>query len=245
MTILGIDTATSIASVALVENGKLIAEGLYPPRGGQTSAGPCIAKSNHAEIVLPLVDSVLRRAGTALSEIGGIAVSIGPGSFTGVRIGLSTAKGLAYGAGIAVVGISTLHANAARVNSGFDGWICPCLDARKNEVYAALFQKSGELLKRLTPDSIAATSSLAKSLRSFHQGAPCLFVGDGASAHWDLLEKLPWIDARVIAEAALPSVASAVGRLGEAAFDDAETDYGVARLVPVYLRRPECESYAK
>jgi tRNA threonylcarbamoyl adenosine modification protein YeaZ len=87
-----------------------------------------------------------------VGEIAGIAVSIGPGSFTGVRIGLSTVKGLAYGADMPAVGISTLHAIAARV-SGFDGIVCPILDARKRDVYAAIFRKQGNQLERLAADS--------------------------------------------------------------------------------------------
>ncbi|HEU4637585.1 MAG TPA: tRNA (adenosine(37)-N6)-threonylcarbamoyltransferase complex dimerization subunit type 1 TsaB, partial [Candidatus Binatia bacterium] len=92
----------------------------YPRRGIAEGSG---AKSNHAEIIVPLVDSVLRRAGSELSAVAGIAVSIGPGSFTGVRIGLSTVKGLAYGTGVPAVGISTLQAIAARVPLSREGCV--------------------------------------------------------------------------------------------------------------------------
>jgi tRNA threonylcarbamoyladenosine biosynthesis protein TsaB len=105
MRILGLDTSISVASVAISEDGRLVAEDFYPRKGSAEGSG---AKSNHAEIILPLVDSVLRRVGIGLSDVAGIAVSIGPGSFTGVRIGLSTVKGLAYGTGMPAVGISTL-----------------------------------------------------------------------------------------------------------------------------------------
>src|SRR4051812_24827106 len=109
MRVLGINTATAVASVALLDQGELIAEQVYPeaecaPRQGWH------ANRNHAEIIIPLIESVLLQAHVGLSDLDGIAVSIGPGSFTGVRIGLSIVKGLVYGCDLPVVGISTLHA---------------------------------------------------------------------------------------------------------------------------------------
>ena len=159
MRILGLDTSISVASVAISEGGRLVAEDCYPRKGSAEGSG---VKSNHAEIILPLVDSVLRRAGIELSDVAGIAVSIGPGSFTGVRIGLSTVKGLAYGTGMPAVGISTLQAIAARV-AGFEGRVCPILDARKGEVYAAVFRIHGSQLERLTQDALMPFLSFLKN----------------------------------------------------------------------------------
>ena len=149
MRIVGIDTSSATASVALLEDGQIIAERCHPISIAGHAAGLAGFKSNHAEILLPLVESVARQARVSLPEVSGIALSIGPGSFTGLRIGLSTVKGLAYGWGIPVVGVSTLLAQAARVGD-FDGVICSFLDARKHEVYAALFRKSKHGLTRLT-----------------------------------------------------------------------------------------------
>ncbi|HET8564449.1 MAG TPA: tRNA (adenosine(37)-N6)-threonylcarbamoyltransferase complex dimerization subunit type 1 TsaB, partial [Candidatus Binatia bacterium] len=114
MRILGIDTASTNASAALLEDGRVIADEIRLDDVASRYAGRMPAP-HHAEIILPLIDAVLRKGGTSIEEISGIAVSIGPGSFTGLRIGLSTVKGLAYGCAVPVVGVSTLLANAARV----------------------------------------------------------------------------------------------------------------------------------
>jgi tRNA threonylcarbamoyladenosine biosynthesis protein TsaB len=187
MKILGLDTSISVASVAISEGGRLVAEDFYPRKGSAEGSG---AKSNHAEIILPLVDSVLRPAGIGLSEVAGIAVSIGPGSFTGVRIGLSTVKGLAYGTGMPAVGISTLQAIAARV-AGFEGRVCPILDARKGEVYAAVFRIWGNQLERLTQDALMPLLSFLEELRGPGKPEPCLFIGDGVTAYRPVLERVP------------------------------------------------------
>jgi len=243
MRVLGIDTATSTASVAFVENGQVLAEGLYPPRfSGKATDNPG-AKSNHAEIILPLIDSVLRQAGIELAYVAGIAVSMGPGSFTGVRIGVSTAKGLAYGATIPTVGISTLHANAARVTD-FDGVICSLLDARKNEVYAALFRKNGKFLKRIIEDAVVPVPKILEVLSAVKVAEPCLFVGDGAMACRALVEHLGGPRVNIVAEEEVSSVATAVARLSEARFRNNDVPL-LGKLTPIYLRRSDCESYGK
>jgi tRNA threonylcarbamoyladenosine biosynthesis protein TsaB len=137
MRVLGIDTATSVASVALVEDGVIIAEGSYPNRAPLSAKPTASQKSHHAEVILPLIEGVIAKAQATLEALSGVAVSIGPGSFTGVRLGLATVKGLTYGWDIPVAGISTLEANAARA-ADFEGVICSLIDARKNEVYGLL-----------------------------------------------------------------------------------------------------------
>src|SRR5713101_6526754 len=164
MRTLGVDTATSTASVAIIEDGVLVAEKIFPravPVNGSTVGH---FKSNHAEVLLPLIETALQAAAVSLSELSCLAVSIGPGSFTGLRIGLSTAKGLAYGWQIPVVGVSTLLANAARVTD-YDGLICSLLDARKKQVYASLFRRCGERLARLTEDSVLAVTEVIDLVR--------------------------------------------------------------------------------
>ena len=100
MRILGVDTSTWTASTAIVDREQIVAEDLYPRERNAGRSGP---KANHSEIILPLVDSVLKRAGIGLLDVAGIAISVGPGSFTGIRIGLSTVKGLVYGTDIPAV----------------------------------------------------------------------------------------------------------------------------------------------
>ena len=240
MRILGLDTSISVASVAISEDGRLVAEDFYPRRGNAEGSG---AKSNHAEIIVPLVDSVLRRAGIELSDIAGIAVSIGPGSFTGVRIGLSTVKGFAYGTGVPAVGISTLQAMAARV-AAFEGRVCPILDARKGEVYTALFRKQGKQLERLTQDALMPLLSFLEELRGLGNPAPCLFIGDGVTTYRPVLERVPDLQIYIANEQAMSSLAASIALLSERQFNDHRA-VRLEDLTPVYLRRPECESRMK
>ena len=240
MKILGLDTSISVASVALIEDGQIVAEDFYPRRGVVDRSSN---KSRHTETILPLIDSVLQRARVALDEIAGIAVSIGPGSFTGVRIGLSTVKGLAYGTGIRAVGISTLQAIAARV-TGFEGIVCPVLDARKNEVYGAIFRKHGNQLERLTEDSLTTFANFLEDLRGFGRPMPCLLIGDGVTACRPLLQQAPGLQIYTADEDAMPSVAAAIALLSQGQFI-ARRVAQLEDLVPVYLRRPDCESRSK
>src|SRR5262245_17599603 len=127
MLVLGIDTATRIASVGLVRDEAVV---------GEESS---LAVSNHTETLLPLVLRVLAGANVSLPELQGFGVSIGPGSFTGLRIALSTVKGFAYALKQKVAGVPTLAA-LARTVSDWEGDICTILDARKGEVYTARFR---------------------------------------------------------------------------------------------------------
>ncbi|HEX7226173.1 MAG TPA: tRNA (adenosine(37)-N6)-threonylcarbamoyltransferase complex dimerization subunit type 1 TsaB [Candidatus Binatia bacterium] len=236
MRILGLDTSTSVASVAISEDGRIVAEDCYPRRGTAERSG---AKSNHAEIILPLIDSVLHRAGIGLRDVTGIAVAIGPGSFTGVRIGLSTVQGLAYGTGVPAVGISTLQAIAARV-ADFEGIVCPILDARKDEVYAAIFRKQGNHLERLTEDALVPILSFLRELRGVGKTVRCLFIGEGVNAYGPLFQQAADLQISFAEEEAIPSVAASIALLSEGRFIH-DRPVQLEDLAPVYLRRPECE----
>jgi tRNA threonylcarbamoyladenosine biosynthesis protein TsaB len=239
MRVVGLDTASEIASVALVENGLLIAERAYPDHETTARVNARTAKGRHAEVILPLIASLFETTAVSLQDVTGFAVSIGPGSFTGLRIGLSTVKGLAYSSGVPVVGVSTLFAYAARVKN-YDGFICPILDARKNEVYAALFRKTGETIGRLAQDSITSLATVIETIHDLENGAACLFVGDGVDIHERLL--LERLGSRVIFEApqSYSTVAATVARLSEHRFRSNDVD-DLASLIPVYLRPAEAE----
>ena len=239
MRILGVDTATSTASVALIEDGRLVAEEVHSSRGSANQSQTVNSRVNHAEIILPLIEAALRKAAASLRDLSGLAVSIGPGSFTGLRIGLSTVKGLAYGLDIPVVGISTLLANAARVND-FNGLICSFLDARKKEVYAALFRRNGDALTRLTEDRVAGASEVIELVEKLAGAASCLFVGDGSTSYEKLLMDRLGNKALWRADDSYPSLASAVARLSETRFQETQ-EMNLGSLVPVYLRSSEAE----
>jgi tRNA threonylcarbamoyladenosine biosynthesis protein TsaB len=241
MIVLGIDTATAVASVALVEDGKLIAEEIHHSTA-KSSTGTPAPRGNHAEIVIPLIQSMLTKPRVAVADLSGIAVSIGPGSFTGLRVGLATAKGIAYECGLPLVGVSTLHANAARVPN-FDGMICSLLDARKNEVYFALFRHDGQDLKRLTDDQMSSIDGALDQLRdsSRASGSSVFFVGDGATTYEKFLTGDFASSAQIFADKGCSSMAAQVARLAEGRFRAHRTD-DLALLAPVYLRPTQAET---
>jgi tRNA threonylcarbamoyladenosine biosynthesis protein TsaB len=242
MIILGIDTATAAASVALVEDGKLIAEEIQSNSGKSSTGTVAQPRGNHAEIVLPLIQSILTKARVAVADLSGIAVSIGPGSFTGLRVGLATAKGIAYECGLPLVGVSTLHANAARVPN-VDGMICSLLDARKNEVYFALFRHDGQDLKRLTEDAMSSIDGALDQLRNSNRasGLSLLFIGDGARTYEKFLTRDFAASAQIFAGKGNSSMAAQVARLAEGRFRAHRTD-DLALLAPVYLRPTQAET---
>jgi len=231
--VLGIDTATAAASVALVEGGRLVLEEV------RSAPKQSKGRGNHAEILIPLVETVLNKAGLSLSDVSGFAVSIGPGSFTGLRIGLSTVKGLAYGCKMPVVGISTLLAVAARVTD-WNGLVCPFLDARKKEVYAALFRKRAGKLERLTQDLVSPADEIIRRIELLDSPEPCLFIGDGARVYENLITGALGERGLSTLGESFPSTAYAVAKLGEEKFNRREFD-SPGPLIPLYIRPSEAE----
>jgi len=241
MRLLGVDTSSSHASVAIVENGRIISEKIHG-REASFSADRTHWKNSHAETLLPLIESTLGAAALSLGDISGFAVAIGPGSFTGLRIGLSTVKGLAYGCNVAAVGISTLHASAAR-ECNFNGVICALLDARKNEMYAALFRRRGGSLERLTEDGVMSFGTLIDILHKFGSAQRILLTGAGVTEYGNLVTECLGSHVRVRPQGNLPSVASAVALLGEVRCASGEAG-PLASLVPHYLHSSEPQSGA-
>jgi len=220
MRILGLETSTHFGSVALIDDTRLIAEYRIS------------LKMKHAERLLPLIDILLKESKVSLSDLNAIAVSIGPGSFTGLRVGLSTAKGLAIGRGLPLFPIPTLeamvvpfcHANAV---------VVALITARKGEVYWAIFSPEGV---RLYPDSVGLVENVLQIITQ----EKVLFVGDGAILHHD----------KIVTDfqgmALFPSIgmqfpfASSVAQMGRARLmnreaPSAEDGYDPCAVVPVYL----------
>jgi tRNA threonylcarbamoyladenosine biosynthesis protein TsaB len=241
MRFLGVDTSSSPASVAITEHGRVVSENFYPGQTNTVSMGGH-GRNNHAEVLLSLVDAALARGGLSLDKLSGFAVAIGPGSFTGLRIGLSTVKGLWYGSGLPLIGISTLHAWASRI-SYFSGQICVILDARKKEVYGALFRRRDGGLERLTPDEVLSLSELITLLRSIPSREPVLVVGDELTQYREVLRQIFGRQVSFAPVANLPTVASAVALLGEAA-SGRKGGATELSLVPHYLRLAEAQEKA-
>lgn len=165
MLILALESSAKAASVALLRDGALVAE--YSQCSGLT----------HSRTLLPMLEDMLKNTETELAQVDLIAVAHGPGSFTGIRIGVSTAKGLAWAGEKSCVGVSTLEAVAWHGESA-GGLICPVMDARRSQVYNALFLMENGSLKRLCPDRAISLEELSEELRV--RTEPAFLVGDGA-----------------------------------------------------------------
>jgi tRNA threonylcarbamoyladenosine biosynthesis protein TsaB len=216
VSVLGLDTATGVASVGVAGADQLV-ERAQPVAG------------SHARALLPLIDAVLAEANVGLADLSRIAVSIGPGSFTGLRIGLSVAKGLALATGIPLVGIPTLEAYAHAVGPGPDP-IWPVLDARKGEIYAACFRWHGDALRTEMAPTAMAPADLLERL-----SAPCTLVGDAVDAYATAWASLP-SGIRRLGLADRPPSGAVIARL---AADRAATP--LAALEPAYCRASEAE----
>ena len=231
MRILGVDTATAVSSVALLEDGQVSAEAAFPPRSPNEATAS--AKSRHSETVLPLIQSVLETAHRQICDIDAFAVSIGPGSFTGLRIGLALVKGIAYECNVPVVGVSSLEAQAARVIR-LSGMICALLDARKQEVYAALFDRRDGKLVRCLADQAIEVSELSGLFAAVADKAAIAFVGNGAARYREQILELFDKRAQFVGERCGGSAAKALAYLAvERLAATPGSDLG--QLVPLYL----------
>ena len=172
MKILALESSAVSASVALTENEKLIAQA-FQNRG-----------LTHSRTLLPMVESLLSNCGVALAEVDAFAVAHGPGSFTGVRIGVATLKGLALGTDKPCVGVSTLEAMAWGARA-LGGKLCCVMDARAGQVYNALFSVENEAPRRLCEDRALALTALGEEI----DHNPYFLVGDGADLCYNTLKE--------------------------------------------------------
>ena len=177
MLILAFETSAKAASVALTENGKLLGES-YQNTG-----------LTHSQTLMVMAEDTLKQCGKLAADVEAVAVAEGPGSFTGVRIGVAAAKGFAWGKEIPCYGISTLEAMAESLGA-FDGYVCPCMDARRSQVYNALFLAEGGKLTRIAEDRAIALADLKEELKNLEK--PVFLVGDGANLCYNTLrEEVP------------------------------------------------------
>ena len=172
MLILAFETSAKAASVALTENGKLLGEA-YQNTG-----------LTHSQTLMVMAEDTLKQCGKTAADVEAVAVAAGPGSFTGVRIGVAAAKGFAWGKELPCYGVSTLEAMAESLGT-FDGYVCPCMDARRAQVYNALFLAEGGKLTRITEDRAIALADLKEELKNVEKSI--LLVGDGANLCYNTL----------------------------------------------------------
>ena len=227
MRILGIDSSAKTASVAIVENGRVLA--LNFSNTGYT----------HSVTLLPMVQRALEVTGLSPEDIGAFAVSAGPGSFTGVRIGVAAVKGMAQPHGTPCVGVSTLEA-AAYPLRGFDCLAVSVMDARCEQVYTARFACHNGTATRLSPDEALSLTALREQIQDAVQ--PVILVGDGALLCYEAFRDV--FPVRVAPEELRYQRADSVALLAEEKIKNGEA-VSPFELCPVYLRDSQAQQSLK
>lgn len=222
MKIFALDCASGAASVAILEGDKLL---------GETFSDVALT---HSQTLLPMAQALFRNTKTEPPGVDIFAVSAGPGSFTGVRIGIAAVKGIADAVGKPCIAVSALEA-AAYPFSGFNGMVCAVLDARCNQVYTALF-KNGE---RLLSDSAMLISELCDVLKTYNQ--PVLFCADGAQKVFDVLNAQSDFSCTLAPAQWRSARASSVAYLAAARIESGEEPIPACDLLPLYLRLPQAQ----
>lgn len=224
MKLLAFESSAKAAGVAVLDDGRLLAE--YFQNSGQT----------HSRTLMQMAENLLRNCDLTAKDIDACAVADGPGSFTGVRIGVAAAKGFSWGREIPCYGVSTLEA-MARGAACFDGVFCCCMDARREQVYNAVFERREGLLVRVREDRAISLDDLCEDLQNIEK--PIFLVGDGAElCYTTLLERLSQLT--LLPEHLRQQRASGVAlaaweKIGQGDCGDA------AALCPNYLRLSQAE----
>ncbi len=222
MKILALDTATQSCSVAIVDDGSLLSELTR------------VNSKTHSRHLMDLINTVCRIADVKAEDMDGFAVTVGPGSFTGLRIGISTIKGLAFSLGKPVAGVSSLDALAWQcAQSAY--LICPLLDARKKEVYACRYRFKNNELKKDDTEKVASPAEAVRGIRE-----PSIFVGNAAQMYREKISAELGELAHFAAWGQHTIRASSIAWLSMTGFNRKQTD-DVALLVPHYIRKPDAE----
>ena len=222
--ILAFETSAKAASVALLDGGKLLGES-YQNTG-----------LTHSQTLMVMAEDLLKQCGKTVSDITAVAVAEGPGSFTGVRIGVAAAKGFAWGGKLPCYGVSTLEAMAESLGV-YQGYVCACMDARRSQVYNGLFSVNNGKIRRISEDRAISLTELGEELEKLE--GPVFLVGDGAQLTFKTLSGtvkelvLPpehRIHQRAVGVALLAEKMAAAGETGDA-----------NALTPNYLRLSQAE----
>ncbi|MBL7032184.1 MAG: tRNA (adenosine(37)-N6)-threonylcarbamoyltransferase complex dimerization subunit type 1 TsaB [Nitrospira sp.] len=225
MKILALETATIAGSVAIVDDHK----GLI----GEVRVDVKVA---HSERLMPSVEWLLNASGLSINDIDAFGVSIGPGSFTGLRIGLSTVKGLAFSTGKPLVPVKTLDA-FARTLVYCSYTICPMLDARKNEVYAGLYRWEEDRCKKIMPETAISPEDLLNKIKG---NGPVLFTGDGTLKYREVIKETLKKDALFAPSYSMSPSASSVAEIAFETLKQGDLPDPVS-IIPFYIRKSEAE----
>ncbi len=227
MKILCLEGTARIASCAILSDGKVLAEYTVHPGG-----------LSHSELLLPMCHSLLTSCGLSVCDIDLFACTVGPGSFTGVRIGVSTVKGLAFDKRKPCAEVSSLEA-LAECLAPLKGILCPVMDARRAQVYNALFRNTGDGTVRLTEDRAIALDELARELLTLASDEPVYLVGDG----YDIAREALLAAGVTLADTPVALRGQSAAAAGRCAYRMACEGRLVSdeELRPLYLRLPQAE----
>lgn len=224
MIILAFDSTAKAASVAVCDGEKLLAG--YNIDNGLTQS----------ELLLPMAENMLKSLGLSFGDVELLACAVGPGSFTGVRIGVALVKGIAFGRNIPCVSVSTLDELAENLR-GLDGIIVPCMDARRQQVYTATYKGAGKELEKLTEDRAIPISELADELRGYD--LPIYLSGDGYAVAKRGLEAAG-IKVEDTPELLITENAYSVAKIAVRKYESGEYVNDL-EIAPTYLRMPQAE----
>ena len=224
MKILAFETSAKAASVALMERGKLLGEA-YQNTG-----------LTHSQTLMVMAEDLLKACNLTPKDVEAVAVAAGPGSFTGVRIGVAAAKGFAWGGELPCYGVSTLEAMARNLGA-WEGYVVPAMDARRSQVYTAIFHAEKGILTRVEEDMAISLEELKEKIKNFSE--PVFLVGDGALLCYNtLLEEVPGLV--LPPEHRMHQQAAGVALTAQVMMDAGDPGNG-AELTPNYLRLSQAE----
>ncbi|MDF2984797.1 MAG: universal bacterial protein YeaZ [Eubacterium sp.] len=229
MRILALDTSTNVATAAILEDGIIIGE--YSCNKGKT----------HSQRLMPMIQSLLEAVGLKATDMDAFAASVGPGSFTGLRIGVTTVKAMAFAAQKPVISVHTLDALAYNLPLS-KAILCPVIDARNNQVFTAVYKFSGDKLERLTDYLGIHINELADILDAME--GDVLFLGDAAGMHKDYFSERLGGRAGLAPSNAVAARAASVAVLAGKAFEAGKLE-SCYDMVPFYLRKSQAEREAE
>lgn len=225
MKILGIDSSGLVATVAIQSNDILVGE--YTIHN----------KKTHSQTLLPMIQDMLRMAEVPVEELDAIAVAAGPGSFTGLRIGAATAKGLGQALNIPLVAVPSLEGLAYNL-AGADALVCPIMDARRNQAYYGIYDVSGEMPVVVAEQDAAPIDTVLQKVRE--TGREIIFVGDGVPVFANRIAEEEGLAYRLGADNVRYQKASSVAALGRKYMEQGK-GVPAERFVPIYLRLSQAE----
>ncbi len=220
MNVLAIDCATDVASVALLQDNTILFE------------ESICAKNKHSETILPLISSLLENAHLSVTDIDAFATSVGPGSFTGIRIAVSTIKGLAFASNKPCIGVSVMEAMAHTAKHTI-GILSPIIDARRDRVYQAFFQNDEKNIMRLCDDRVIPIEALLQEIRCLSANSPLFVIGENAQMICN--------DTTVKGFLTAEPIAASIARIAQRSICQNQANTTDIDLAPYYLRPTQAE----